>query len=86
MKKLILFDIDRTLVTGHDSYKYSGTLRNLHDLDVELTLDIQGRTDKLIFGALLEAEGWTDQQIKASMPQLLAELDEVHKRSFQKAA
>lgn len=84
MKKLILFDIDRTLVTGFDSDKYVGALRNLHNLEVEVKLDIHGRTDKLIFGVLLEEEGWTDQQIEASMPQLLEELDKVYKRSFQK--
>jgi phosphoglycolate phosphatase len=86
MKKLILFDIDRTLVTGFDSNKYIGTLKNVHNLDVEVRLDIHGRTDKIILGALLEEEGWTDKQIEASMPQLLSELDRVHERSFQKGS
>jgi len=91
MKKLMLFDIDRTLVTelGGDKLnldKYIGTLKNLHDLDVEINLDVQGLTDKIILGALLEEAGWTDQQIETSMPQLLEELERVHKRSFRKGS
>jgi phosphoglycolate phosphatase len=86
MKKLMLFDIDRTLVTGFDSDKYTSTINNLHNLDVEVRLDIHGLTDKLILGVLLEQEGWTDKQIETNMPHLLEELERVHKRSFQKGS
>jgi phosphoglycolate phosphatase len=82
MKKLLLFDIDGTLLKGVWDDRYNRALGSIYDLNIKLDKDFRGYTDYLILAALLESEGWDDQQIKAAMPELLRELDKVHKDTF----
>lgn len=89
MEKLILFDIDRTLVEGPPHDRFTRAINNLHDLGAELTmnlLDLSGLTDKMIMEAILEREGWTEEQVQESMPELLEEVDNVHAHVFKKGS
>jgi phosphoglycolate phosphatase len=83
MGKLFLFDVDRTLVEGPENNRYSEAIKNLHKLDAEINFDPEGMTDKLILEALLEQQGWTDDQIQASIAKLIDEIHKVYKRSFK---
>ena len=86
MKKLLLFDIDRTLVTSAHDNGFVKAIGNLHGLDMQLDSDIQGHTDYLILGALLRREGWSERQIMDAMPRLIQELDSVHAETFNPAS
>ena len=83
---MILFDIDRTLIKNPENNRFTEAINNLHDLGAELKLDPQGLTDKLILAAILEQEGWSDEEIEKAMPKLTREVDRVHAQSFQKSA
>src|SRR3990167_495783 len=82
MKKLLLFDIDGTLLTGGGHDRFSRTISKVHGLDLTSDKDFRGYTDYLILAALLESEGWDDEQIKATMPKLLEEMDKMHAETF----
>jgi len=86
MKKLLLFDIDRTLVQGPKIDKYAKALSNLHQLEAEINFDAQGLTDKLIIELLLEEDGWADEQIEAAWPELMREIDKVYRGTLSKKA
>ena len=83
MKSLLLFDIDGTLLTGGRHDRFSRAISEVHGLDITSDKDFRGYTDYLILAALLESEGWDDDQIKATMPKLLEEMDKIHARTFQ---
>ncbi|HEY4963783.1 MAG TPA: haloacid dehalogenase-like hydrolase [Candidatus Saccharimonadales bacterium] len=83
MKKLLLFDIDGTLLKGLGDDRYSRAISKVHGLDITSNKDIRGSTDYLILAGLLEGEGWGDKQIEVAMPKLLKELDQVHKETFK---
>ena len=83
MKKLLLFDIDNTLITGTHDNRFERAIGNLHGLETNLEGDFQGYTDYLILAALLKSEGWNESQIEETMPKLLEELDAVHASTFQ---
>lgn len=82
MKKLLLFDIDRTLLVGRHDNRFNRAINEVHDLGIQSDKDFQGYTDYLILAILLKDEGWEDEQIKAAMPELLKALDKVHADSF----
>ena len=82
MKKLILFDIDGTLVTSSHDNRFEKAIANVHGIETKLVGDFQGYTDYLILVALLTSEGWTEQQIAEAMPKLIDELNEVHTSTF----
>jgi len=82
VKKLLLFDIDGTLLTGGGHDRFSRTISRVHGLDITSDKDFRGYTDYLILAALLESEGWDDNQIKITMPKLLEELDKMHAETF----
>jgi len=83
MKKLLLFDIDGTLLTaGSASNRFVGVINRVHGIDVVPSKDFAGYTDFLILASLLEDEGWSDDQIKAAMPKLIDELDKLHEETF----
>ncbi len=91
MNKLLLFDIDGTLVggvkdsalsVGVKSDRFTQAISSL-GLDVKHSKDFRGSTDYLILVTLLQDEGWGDEQIKLAMPQLLKELDRVHQKTFR---
>jgi phosphoglycolate phosphatase-like HAD superfamily hydrolase len=81
MKKLLLFDIDGTLLKGHTRYRFINTITNLHGITPTSDGDFRGYTDYLTLSALLESEGWDVKQIKKAMPELLIELDRLHKET-----
>lgn len=83
MKKLLLFDIDNTLIIGSHDNRFARVIRSLHGIDPKLDVDIQGLTDKLILAVLLKNEGWDETQIEDAMPMLLKELVVAHAATFQ---
>jgi len=84
MKKLLLFDIDGTLVTGGRHDRFELAIHNLHGIKPAYDKDFRGYTDYLILAALLESEGWSDEQIRSATPKLLKELDKIHAETFEK--
>jgi len=85
MKKLLLFDIDGTLIRSGSGgiNRFTGAIKNVHDIAVEITKNYQGSTDRLIMTDLLQDKGWSDSQIQSSMPKLLAEINHIHKTEFK---
>ncbi len=83
MRKLLLFDIDGTLVTSSHDNRFEKAISNVHGIETKLVGDFQGYTDYLILVSLLTSEGWTEVQIADAMPKLLAELDKVHASTFK---
>jgi phosphoglycolate phosphatase len=84
MKKLLLFDIDKTLITNSSEKSFSEPIKNLHDIVVKADEDFSGFTDKLILAKLLSSEGWNEEQIQTSMPMLVRELDRTYAVTFKK--
>lgn len=82
INKLILFDIDGTLITSPHDNRFERAIGKQHGVEVKLEGDFQGYTDFLILSALLKKEGWTEIQITEAMPDLLQSLDEAHAASF----
>lgn len=83
MSKLLLFDIDGTLITSKRADRFSRAIHKVHALHIDSDKDFSGYTDYLILDALLKEKGWTDIQVKESMPKLIKELDRVHAETFQ---
>lgn len=83
MNKLFLFDIDHTLLTTISDKRFGQTIKNLHEIDIDSELDIQGLTDYLIFEALLKEQGWDDVQIQKHIADLLSESERVYIESFE---
>lgn len=72
-RRLVLFDIDGTLITdsGAARHSYSLALRETYGFDGDLTrYDFSGRTDPQITSMVLHDAGFTDEQIAARAPQL----------------
>lgn len=86
MKKLILFDIDGTLIDSPRDNRFVEAINKLHKLDIEIEKSYRGFTDQLILIDLLKNVGWSDEQIGIAMPKLLKELDRLHEFSFQKGS
>lgn len=84
MKKLFLFDIDRTLIVNSSDKSYAAPIKNLHNLDVDDNKDFSGKTDQLILAQLLETKGWSSERIEESMPGLIKELVRTHRLAFNK--
>ncbi len=82
MTKLLLFDVDKTLITNTSEKPFDQPIKNLHGLDVKMGEDFAGLTDQLILAKLLRGQGWDDEQIKTSLPQLIKELERVYAQSF----
>jgi phosphoglycolate phosphatase-like HAD superfamily hydrolase len=73
MRKLVLFDIDGTLITdgGAARQSYGLALRETYGFDGDLTrYDFSGRTDPQITSMVLHDAGFDDRQIAARVPQL----------------
>lgn len=86
MRKLILFDIDGTLIkfvskdhAGH----YKDAIKNLHEEDVQVEgRSFSGYTDQLILSTLLEEAGWSSTKIASHMPSLKQEVVRVFSEQF----
>jgi phosphoglycolate phosphatase-like HAD superfamily hydrolase len=72
-RRLVLFDIDGTLITdgGAARYSYGLALRETYGFEGDLTrYDFSGRTDPQITSMVLRDAGFSDEQIAARAPQL----------------
>jgi phosphoglycolate phosphatase-like HAD superfamily hydrolase len=72
-RRLVLFDIDGTLITdgGAARRSYGLALRETYGFEGELTrYDFSGRTDPQITSMVLHDAGFDDDQIAARVPQL----------------
>lgn len=72
-RRLVLFDIDGTLITdsGAARRSYALALRETYGFEGDLTrYDFSGRTDPQITSMVLHDAGFTDEQIAARAPQL----------------
>ena len=82
MQKLLLFDIDRTLILNSSEKRFDMPIKNLHNVVVNANKDFSGLTDQLILAKLLTSEGWAEDQIQSAMPSLINELRSVYTESF----
>ena len=72
-RRLVLFDIDGTLITdsGAARRSYGLALREIYGYQGDLTrYDFSGRTDPQITSMVLHDAGFTDEQIAGGAPQL----------------
>src|SRR5436305_3057683 len=72
-RRLVLFDIDGTLITdsGAARRSYALALRETYGYKGDLTrYDFSGRTDPQITSMVLHDAGFTDERIAARAPQL----------------
>lgn len=72
-RRLVLFDIDGTLITdsGAARRSYALALREAYGFEGDLTrYDFSGRTDPQITSMVLRDAGFTDEQIATGAPQL----------------
>lgn len=84
MKRLILFDIDGTLVTGKHGHpkSFSDAIKVVHNIDFKVDWkEIQGMTDQQILTESLLKEGIPKEIIKKNMNQYMDEM----KKSFDKS-
>ncbi|HEX7190596.1 MAG TPA: HAD family hydrolase [Thermoanaerobaculia bacterium] len=73
LRRLVLFDIDGTLITdrGAARHSYGLALRETYGFEGDLTrYDFSGRTDPQITSMVLHDAGFTDEQIAARASQL----------------
>ncbi len=73
MRKLVLFDIDGTLITDHGAarHAFAAALLETYAYDGDLArYDFSGRTDPQIAFMILRDAGWTDDDIAARLPDL----------------
>lgn len=82
MNKLILFDLDGTLLTGGKENLFEQAIKRIYDTEVAMNFDNRGMTDYTILVALLKNMGWDEQQVEKAMPKLLKEFDAVHSETF----
>lgn len=88
MNKLVLFDIDGTLVKSipdnPHAKAFTQSIDNLYGIKTELDWEkVAGLTDRLIFIQLLEDTGWDSNKINQEMPRLIRELERVYVDNFK---
>lgn len=72
MKRLILFDVDGTLVNCPPDTAPVAAIRHLYGLEVSLEgLRTGGMTEPQILALLLQSAGWDDTKIKGELPNLM---------------
>jgi len=72
-KRLVLFDIDGTLITdrGAARHAFGAALERTYDYTGDLSrYDFSGRTDPQIAFMILRDAGWNDADIESRLPQL----------------
>lgn len=72
-RRLVLFDIDGTLITDHGAarHAFAAALAEAFDYREDLgRYDFSGRTDPQIAFMILRDAGWNDDDIAARLPQL----------------
>jgi phosphoglycolate phosphatase-like HAD superfamily hydrolase len=73
LRKLVLFDIDGTLISDHGAarHAFAAALERTFDYRDDLSrYDFSGRTDPQIAFMILRDAGWNDADIDARLPQL----------------
>jgi phosphoglycolate phosphatase len=73
MRRLVLFDIDGTLISDHGASReaYAIALAEIYDHRTDLRrFDFSGRTDPQITHMVLRDAGWEEKDIDQRMPQL----------------
>ncbi len=73
MRKLVLFDIDGTLITDHGAarHAFAAALAETYAYDGDLSrYDFSGRTDPQIAFMILRDAGWSDEDITSRLPEL----------------
>ena len=73
MRKLVLFDIDGTLITDHGAarHAFGAALSDIYGYDGDLArYDFSGRTDPQIAFMILRDAGLSDEDITARLPDL----------------
>jgi len=76
LKRLVLFDIDETMITsdGAGRRAISKVLKDRYDIDpATIKLSMSGKTDPQILGEILSEAGFSDKEIKDSVPALIEE-------------
>lgn len=91
MQKLVLFDIDGTLVKSIPGNPHATaflqTIEDLYGLKAELDwASSAGLTDRLIFKQILENEGWEAQKVLDEMPKLIEALEAIYINNFVKGS
>ena len=85
MKRLILFDVDGTLVNGPPDTAPAAAIRHLYGVEVSLEgLRTGGMTEPQILALLLQSAGWDDTKIKAELPNLMNRIDPFIHEAFKK--
>jgi len=75
-KKLVLFDVDGTLMEGGIGHAEQGNqaMRNICGKEVDVRkFNIQGKTEKAIFTEVLQALGYNEEEIKELVPKVIEE-------------
>lgn len=85
VKRLILFDIDGTLVRCPPDTARIAVIRHLYGLEVSLEgVRTGGMTEPQILALLLQSAGWDDAKIKAALPILMNEIVPFIHEAFKK--
>lgn len=86
MRKLILFDIDGTMISGKydNPDSFSDAIKAVHNIDVEISWgDIQGMTDPQILKETLLKNGISKKNIKQNMSRYFDEMSKSFQRSVK---
>ena len=87
MKRLILFDIDGTLITSPTSSVAVDVIRKRYNIEVSLEGHrIGGMTEPEILSLLLQSSGWDETKIESVVPELMKDLDDLYAQEFQKGS
>lgn len=87
MQRLMLFDVDGTLVKTPPTTAFIESIKNLHGVTIKDDRQgFAGLTDQLILSLLLKGAGWEDTRIKSHMPGLVQEFERIYVASFKKGS
>ena len=87
VKRLILFDVDGTLVNCPPDTARVAAIRDLYGLEVSLEgLRTGGMTEPQILTLLLQSAGWDDSKIKAELPNLMNKVASCIPETFRKGS
>ncbi|OGG55680.1 hypothetical protein A3D71_02040 [Candidatus Kaiserbacteria bacterium RIFCSPHIGHO2_02_FULL_55_20] len=85
MERLILFDVDGTLVNCPPDTAPVAAIRHLYGLEVSFEgMRTGGMTEPQILALLLQSAGWDDTKIKAELPNLMKEVVPFIHEAFEK--